>query len=175
MRENYSAVRHLHAQGLPRTLIGRKLGLHPATARSADDLIAKTEQRTHLVAPWSGHLNRSWHEGERNATQLFREIRQLGYPGGELAVQRYLRRFRQDPAPCRSRVPTAKVICSTNAIESLNARYRRAVKTRGHFRTELAALKCLYLVTPSLDPTGTGQARWTMWWNRPSTLRHHLR
>jgi hypothetical protein len=26
------------------------------------------------------------------------------------------------------------VICSTNAIESLNARYRRAIKARGHFR-----------------------------------------
>src|ERR1035441_5681841 len=51
------------------------------------------------------------------------------------------------------------VICSTNAIESLNARYRRAIKARGHFPTEQAgwiqpALKCLYLVTRSLDPTG---------------------
>jgi len=49
------------------------------------------------------------------------------------------------------------VLCSTNAIESLNARYRRAVKARGHFPTEQAALKCLYLVTRSLDPTGTGR------------------
>jgi putative transposase len=57
-----------------------------------------------------------------------------------------------------------KVICSTNAIESLNARYRRAVKARGHFPTEQAALKCLYLVTRSLDPTGTGRARWAMRW-----------
>jgi putative transposase len=57
-----------------------------------------------------------------------------------------------------------KVLCSTNAIESLNARYRRAVKARGHFPTELAALKCLYLVTRSLDPTGTGRARWAMRW-----------
>ena len=56
------------------------------------------------------------------------------------------------------------VLCSTNAIESLNARYRRAVKARGHFPTEQAALKCLYLVTRSLDPTGKGQARWTMRW-----------
>ena len=40
------------------------------------------------------------------------------------------------------------VICSTNAIESLNARYRRAIRARGHFPTEQAALKCLYLVTP---------------------------
>jgi transposase-like protein len=35
------------------------------------------------------------------------------------------------------------LICSTNAIESLSARYRRAVRARGHFPTEQAALKCL--------------------------------
>ena len=57
-----------------------------------------------------------------------------------------------------------QVLCSTNAIESLNARYRRAVKARGHFPTEQAALKCLYLVTRSLDPTGRGKARWAMRW-----------
>jgi putative transposase len=57
-----------------------------------------------------------------------------------------------------------RVICSTNAIESLNARYRRAIKARGHFPTEQAALKCLYMVTRSLDPTGAGRARWTMRW-----------
>jgi putative transposase len=56
------------------------------------------------------------------------------------------------------------VLCSTNAIESLNARYRRAIKARGHFPTEQAALKCLYLVTRSLDPTGTGRTRWAMRW-----------
>ena len=57
-----------------------------------------------------------------------------------------------------------KVLCSTNAIESLNARYRRAVKARGHFPTEQAAMKCLYLVTRSLDPKGTGQTRWAVRW-----------
>jgi transposase-like protein len=56
------------------------------------------------------------------------------------------------------------VLCSTNAIESLNARYRRAVRVRGHFPTEQAAMKCLYLVTRSLDPTGVGKTRWTMRW-----------
>lgn len=61
-------------------------------------------------------------------------------------------------------VEIRKVICSTNAIESLNARYRRAVRARGHFPSEQAALKCLYLVTRSLDPTGRGQTRWTMRW-----------
>jgi putative transposase len=57
-----------------------------------------------------------------------------------------------------------RVICSTNAIESLNARYRRAIKARGHFPSEQAAMKCLYLVTRSLDPTGAGRARWAVRW-----------
>src|SRR5437763_10470598 len=61
-------------------------------------------------------------------------------------------------------VEIRRVICSTNAIESLNARYRRAIKARGHFPNEQSALKCLYLVTRSLDPTGQGRARWMMRW-----------
>jgi transposase-like protein len=61
-------------------------------------------------------------------------------------------------------VEIRRVICSTNAIESLNARYRRAIKARGHFPNEMAALKCLYLVTRSLDPTGQGRARWAVRW-----------
>ena len=59
------------------------------------------------------------------------------------------------------------VLCSTNAIESLNARYRRAVKARGHFPSEQAALKCLYLVTRSLDPTGTGRTNGPCGGSRP--------
>jgi transposase-like protein len=56
------------------------------------------------------------------------------------------------------------LVCTTNAIESLNARFRRAVKTRGHFPTEQAAMKCLYLVITSIDPTGRGRKRWSNRW-----------
>jgi transposase-like protein len=56
------------------------------------------------------------------------------------------------------------LICTTNAIESLNARFRRSVKARGHFPTEQAALKHLYLVIISLDPTGRGRQRWSNRW-----------
>jgi len=61
-------------------------------------------------------------------------------------------------------VEIRKIICTTNAIESLNARYRRAVRARGHVPNDTAALKCLYLVTRSLDPTGRGRARWVIRW-----------
>lgn len=37
-------------------------------------------------------------------------------------------------------------------------------EARGHFPAEQAALKCLYLVTRSLDPIGKGRARWAMRW-----------
>ena len=39
-----------------------------------------------------------------------------------------------------------RIIYTTNAIESLNAKLRRAVRTRGHFPTDDAAMKLLYLV-----------------------------
>jgi transposase-like protein len=56
------------------------------------------------------------------------------------------------------------IICTTNAIESINARLRRAVNARGHFPTEQAAMKCLYLALMSLDPTGKGRQRWSNRW-----------
>ena len=61
-------------------------------------------------------------------------------------------------------VEIRKIVCTTNAIESVNARIRRAVKARGHFPNEQAALKCVYMAIMSLDPTGTGQRRWSIRW-----------
>lgn len=74
------------------------------------------------------------------------------------------RRGRSSPPFLAYDVEIQRVLVSTNAIESLNTRYRRAVGARGHFPTEQAALNCLYLVTRGLDPKGTGQAPWTTRW-----------
>lgn len=54
-----------------------------------------------------------------------------------------------------------QVVYTTNAIESVNARILKAVKARGHFPTETAALKCVYAAVMSLDPTGAGRQRWS--------------
>lgn len=61
-------------------------------------------------------------------------------------------------------VEIRKVVCTTNAIESVNARIRKAVRARGHFPNEQAALKCVYMAIMSLDPTGTGQKKWVIRW-----------
>jgi len=49
-------------------------------------------------------------------------------------------------------VELRKIVYTTNAIESLNARFRRAVRHRGHFPNEQAALKVLYLVATTKRP-----------------------
>jgi putative transposase len=38
------------------------------------------------------------------------------------------------------------------------------VNARGHFPTEQAAIKCVYLAIMSLDPTGRGRKPWTNRW-----------
>lgn len=58
-------------------------------------------------------------------------------------------------------VEIRRVIRTTNAIESLNARFKRSIRARGRFPDEQAALKCMYLTVRSLDPTGKGRIRWS--------------
>ena len=69
--------------------------------------------------------------------------------------------------PSSTRQPRSRTCTTTGlkiTIESINARLRRSVRARGHFPTEQAALKCLYLAIMSLDPTGKGRKRWTNRW-----------
>ncbi len=100
LRANYAAVHELLSQGLSQAAIGRQLGLHPATVRkfvhaeTVEKVIAVSQQRASILDGYHEHLHRRWNDGVRNATQLTREIAELGYPGTEQQVQRYLRRFR---------------------------------------------------------------------------------
>ncbi len=67
-----------------------------------------------------------------------------------------------------------KLVYTTNQIESLNARFRQATRRRGHFPTEQAALKVLYLVikTPLKNRTNiTGKT--VSWKQVLNTLSLH--
>ena len=55
------------------------------------------------------------------------------------------------------------IIPVTNAIEALNSKLRRAVRARGHFPTDEAALKLLFLVLNCAEKEWTMPTReWTM-------------
>ena len=56
-----------------------------------------------------------------------------------------------------------RLIYTTNAIEALNSKLRRSVRARGHFPTDEAALKLLYLVLNRSEKEWTMPAReWSM-------------
>ena len=55
-----------------------------------------------------------------------------------------------------------KVVYTTNAIESVNARLRKIIKTRGHFPSDEAATKLLYLALRNIT---------TKWVNPPLTWK----
>jgi putative transposase len=54
-----------------------------------------------------------------------------------------------------------RVIYTTNAIEALNRQLRKAIKTKGHFPTEDAARKLIYLAIKNAGPNWTRTQSWT--------------
>ena len=55
-----------------------------------------------------------------------------------------------------------RLIYTTNAMEALNSKIRRAVRTRGHFPSDEAAAKLIYL---ALNPTSTEWKRSVREWH----------
>jgi len=54
-----------------------------------------------------------------------------------------------------------RVIYTTNAIEALNRQLRKALKTKGHFPSEDAARKLVYLAIQNAVPQWTRTRGWT--------------
>lgn len=77
----------LQQQGLSRRAIARQLGLGYRTVQRYLDAstfpeMAQRRQGRSILDKYLPYLQQRWHEGEHNASQLFREIKPQGYPGG---------------------------------------------------------------------------------------------
>ena len=62
-------------------------------------------------------------------------------------------------------VPIRRATYTTNAIESLNSTVRRAIRARGHFPTDRAATKLIYLALRGVESK----------WRRPPPYWHAVR
>jgi hypothetical protein len=94
-------VQALRAQRKGIKAIMRELGLARETVRrfaratSVDDLLAKPRSgRPSILDEFIPHPHQRWNAGCTSATQLFEEIRALGYRGSASTVRSYLRPFR---------------------------------------------------------------------------------
>ena len=73
------------------------------------------------------------------------------------------RTIREDHAIPAGRGGTTSIMLVTNAIEARNSKLRRAVRARGHFPTDEAAMKLLFLVLHRSEKEWTMPAReWCM-------------
>jgi transposase-like protein len=86
------------------------------------------------------------------AEQRFQEFSEQWKPLYPAMIQSWENSWQEFVPFLEFPVELRRIVYTTNAIESLNARFRRAVRHRGHFPNEQAAMKVLYLVATRRRP-----------------------
>lgn len=109
----FDEVVGLHTRGCSIRRIALLLGLERKTVRgwlrSGQLPSWRKPPRGSLLDPYRDHLHRRWTEGCRNATQLWREIRDLGFAGRSGMVRDWATRLRRNgPTPSLPRIPKWK-------------------------------------------------------------------
>lgn len=126
----YQRVQELHATGMSLRKIGEELGLARNTVRKYFRQPPEPPRptprplRESQLDPYEDYLLQRWSQGERNAAQLHREIRERGYPGSPSMVRAYvayLRTTTADGSAPRTRKERAQAL-SPRALRWLLSR-----------------------------------------------------
>ena len=150
----YERVQELHATGMSLRKIGEELGLARNTVRKyfrqAPEPPRPTPRplRASQLDPYEDYLLQRWGQGERNAAQLHREIRERGYPGSASLVRAYVSHLRTttaDGSSPRSRKEHAKAL-SPRSLRWLLSRKREDLD-----RDEQERLDQLLDLDPSVE------------------------
>jgi len=100
----YEAVRQLHQQGWSQREIARRMSIGPQTVRKyiKADRYPEYAQRIKpdsILDPYRDYLEQRWQEGVRNASALWRELRDQGYGGERGMVGRWAAKKRTPKPP----------------------------------------------------------------------------
>ena len=98
-QDRYAQVMALREQGMGNTEIARRVGL---TARTLQNWQKKgfpeagrRRKRPSTFDPYAHYVLSRWEQGCTNGLQIYREIKELGYPGSEKAMYRFLTSLRK--------------------------------------------------------------------------------
>ncbi len=150
----YQKVQELHTTGMSLRKIGEELGLARNTVRKyfrqAPEPPRPTPRplRESRLDPYEDYLLQRWSQGERNAAQLHREIRERGYPGSASLVRAYVAHLRSttaDGSAPRSRKQRAQAL-SPRALRWLLSRKREDLNAE-----ERARLDQLLNLSPQVE------------------------
>jgi transposase len=104
----HAKIHRLRNKEIPIRTMARQLGKSPTTIYKylAMPEFPQKFARKHISSilnPYRDYLGQRWQAGCRNARQLWREIRQRGYPGTYRQVSRWAYERRETPAPTTPR------------------------------------------------------------------------
>jgi len=112
-RDLFQSIHALSKKGMKNAQVARELGIHRHTVEKY--LAFKTSpERRHFtkklsaIAPYEDYILGRWEQGCRNATQLWREITEQGYPGAYqnvVRITRYLKEQERLGKPMPDRPP----------------------------------------------------------------------
>ncbi len=98
--ERYHKVHELRANGAELTLIARQVGISRTTVNTYLKMERPPERKRGrpgkpVIGPYKESIIKRWNEGVRNAQQVYRELKKMGYPGSDQPIQRYFVQFRR--------------------------------------------------------------------------------
>lgn len=101
--QRYRAVQRLHHQGVDILHIARQLKMSRMTVYrylSAPEFPewGRHPYRGSILNSYEPYLIRRWREGCRNASELWREVKEKGYPGSRKQVTQWVYERREEPA-----------------------------------------------------------------------------
>ena len=135
-------------------VLGESKGDHRQAARILDATLARRDDSASIVdrveaLVYRAELALELDDGQR-ADALLAEVGDMALDDGE-------RQRLTDALECTRAggCSARRTGATTNGIESLNSRFRQAVRRRGHFPTEQAAMKILYLTVRERRPYRT--------------------
>ncbi|SRR6266487_130103 len=98
--DRYHKVHEMRAQGAELTLIAHQTGISRTTVNKYLNMehppARKTGKRSgSVIDPYKEYLVKRWNDGVRNAQQVYRELKEMGYTGSDQPIQRYFVQFRR--------------------------------------------------------------------------------
>jgi transposase len=123
-RARHAEVHRLLAEGRSQAQVTRELGLSRGTVRrfaraaSPEELLVNdgTGRQASILDEHAAYLRERWNSGCTNAAQLWAELRDRGYQGGQTYVRQYLARYRRTAAAPAPKPSAPKVRAVTSWI-----------------------------------------------------------
>lgn len=106
--EHYHQIHDLAAKKINVTTIAQQVGVSRRTVyaylkmEQPPERMRIPQSRKKLIDPYKDYLVRRWNEGCRSAQQMYREIKEQGYAGGESTVGRFVAPLRAKYGKARS-------------------------------------------------------------------------